>query len=49
MGYNPFMLMYGFQPISLVTMGLANEHIQFVKAFLSDHMDMLQLARQNIR
>ena len=41
MGYNPFMLMYGFQPRSPVTVGLANERIQFVKDFLSNHMDML--------
>ena len=26
-GYNPFMLMHGFQPRSPVTMGLANEHM----------------------
>ena len=49
MGYSPFMLMYGYQPKSPVMVGLANERIQFVKDFLSDHMDMLQLARQNIR
>ena len=48
-GYNPFMLMYGYQPRSPVTVGLANERIQSVKDFLSDHMDMLQLAHQNIR
>ena len=49
MGYSPFMLMYGFQPRSPVTVGLANERIQSVKDFLTDHMDMLRLARQNIR
>ena len=43
------MLMYGFQPQSLVTVGLANEKIQQVKDFLQDHMDMLRLARQNVR
>ena len=26
-GYSPFMLMYGFQPKSLVMMGLANKRI----------------------
>ena len=41
--------MYGYQPRSPVTVGLANEHIQSVKNFLSDHMDMLRLMRQNIR
>ena len=30
-------------------MELANEHIQSVKDFLSDHMDMWRLTRQNIR
>ena len=49
MGYIPFTLMYGFQPRSPVMVGLANERIQSVKDFLSDHMDMLRLARQNIR
>ena len=43
------MLMYGFQPRSPVTMGLANETIQQVKDFLQDHMDMLRLAHQNVR
>ena len=43
------MLMYGFQPRSPFMVGLANEHIQSVKDFLSDHMDMLRLAHQNIR
>ena len=47
--FSPFMFMYGFQPRSLVIMGLANEKIQQVKDFLQDHMDMLQLARQNVR
>ena len=48
-GYSPFMLMYGYQPRSPITVGLANERIQSVKDFLSDHMDMLGLAHQNIR
>ena len=47
--FSPFMLMYGFQPRSPVSVGLANEKIQQVKAFLQDHMDMLRLARQNVR
>ena len=40
--------MYGFQPRSPVTVGLANEKIQQVKDFLQDHMDMLRLVRQNV-
>ena len=48
-GFSPFMLMYGFQPRSPVTVGLATEKIQQVKDFLQDHMDMLQLAWQNIQ
>ena len=39
--FSPFMLMYGFQPRSRATMGLANEKIQQVKDFLQGHMDML--------
>ena len=48
-GFSPFMLMYGFQPRSPVTVGLANEKIQQVKDFLQDHMDMLRVSRQNVR
>ena len=48
-GFSPFMLMYGFQPRSPVSVGLANEKIQQVKDFLQDHMDMLRVARQNVR
>ena len=48
-GFSPFMLLYGFQPRSPVTVGLANEKIQQVKDFLQDHMDMLRVARQNVR
>ena len=47
-GFSPFMLMYGFQPRSPVSVGLANEKIQQVKDFLQDHMDMLRVARQNV-
>ncbi|MCO5573115.1 hypothetical protein L7F22_026880 [Adiantum nelumboides] len=42
------MLMYGFQPRSPVTVGLATEKLQHVKDFLQGHMDMLKLARQNV-
>ena len=48
-GYSPFMLMYGYQPKSLVMVELANERIQSIKNFLSNHMHMLRLARQNIK
>ena len=48
-GFSPFMLMYGFQPRSPVSMGLANEKIQQVKDFLQDHMDMLRVALQNFQ
>ena len=47
-GFSPFMLMYGFQPISPVTVGLANEKIQQVKDFLKNHQEMLRWACQNI-
>ena len=46
--FSPFMLMYGFQPRSPVTVGLTTEKIQHVKDFLQDHMDMLKIARQNV-
>ena len=36
--FSPFMLMYGFQPRSLVMVGLANEKIHQVKDFLKDHI-----------
>ena len=31
--FSPFMLMYGFQPRSPITIGLANEKLQHVKDF----------------
>ncbi|MCO5548799.1 hypothetical protein L7F22_002261 [Adiantum nelumboides] len=43
------MLMYGFQPRSPVTVGLATKKLQHVKDFLQDHMHMLKLARHNVR
>ena len=43
-GFIPFMLIYGFQPRSPVSVGLANEKIHQVKDFLQDHMDMLRVA-----
>ena len=39
--FSPCMLMYGFQPRSPITVGLANEKTQEVKDFIQDHMDML--------
>ena len=48
-GFSPFMLMYGFQPRSPVTIGLGNERIQHVKDFLQDHFDMLKIARLNVK
>ena len=48
-GFSPFMLMYGYQPRSPVSVGLANEKIQQVKDFLQDHFDMLKVACQNVR
>ena len=47
-GFSPFMLMYGFQPRSPVSVGLANEKINKVKDFLQDQMDMLRVARLNV-
>ena len=47
--FSPFMLMYGFQPRSPVTVGLTTEKIQHVKDFLQDHMDVLKIAHQNVR
>ena len=46
--FSTFMLIYGFQPRTSVMMGLATEKIKEVKDFLQDHMDMLQLGRQNV-
>ena len=45
--FSPFMLMYGYQPRSLVMVGLATKKLQQVKDFLQDHFDMLQVARRN--
>ena len=41
--------MYGYQPISPMVVGLAAKRIQIVKDFLTDHMDMLRFAHQNIQ
>ena len=34
--FSPFMLMYGFQPRSLIAIELEKEKLQFVKEFLED-------------
>ena len=47
--FSPFMMMYGFQPRSPISVGLATKKLQQVKEFLAEHMDMLKFARQNIR
>ena len=44
--FSPFMFMYGFQPTSLVRVGLANEKPHQVKEFLQDHINVLQVACQ---
>ena len=43
------MLMYGYQPRSPITVGLATEKIQQVKDFLQNHFDMLKVTRHNVR
>ena len=48
-GFSPFMLMYGYQPRSPMTVGLATEKVQQAKEFLQEHFDMLRLARQNVQ
>ena len=40
-GFSPFMLMYGFQPRSLIAIGLEKEKLQSVKEFLEDMQSML--------
>ena len=47
--FSPFMLMYGFQSRSPVSVGLANEKLHHVKDFLQDYMDMLKVACQNVQ
>ena len=41
--------MYGFQPTSLIAVGLEKEKLQSVKEFLEDMQDMLQAAKDSIR
>ena len=48
-GFSPFMLMYGFQPRSPVSVGLANERSHQVKDVLQDHFDMLRVAIQKVK
>ncbi|MCO5587003.1 hypothetical protein L7F22_040948 [Adiantum nelumboides] len=47
-GFTPFMLMNGFQPRSLMVVGLEKEKIQSVKDFLEDMNDMLKAACESI-
>ena len=43
------MLMYGSQPRSPIMVGLAiGKKIHRVKDFLQDHMEMVQIYRQNV-
>ena len=48
-GYTPFMLMYGFQPRSQVTVGYQGLTHEPARNFLQDIQKMLQFARQSIR
>ena len=48
-GFNPFMLIYGFQPRSHIALGLEKEKLQSVKEFLEDMQSMLQIARDSTR
>ena len=47
--FSAFMLMYGFQSWSPITVVLATERLQHVKEFLQDHLDMLRLACKNVQ
>ena len=43
------MLMYGFQPRSVIMVGLVSKNLQHVKEFLQDHIDMLKLFFHNVK
>ena len=47
-GYSPFMLMYGFQPRSPVTVGYQGLTHEAARNFLQDMQETLQFARQSI-
>ena len=46
--FSPFKLMYGFQPISPIAIGLDKKKLQYVKEFLEDMQSMLLIARDRI-
>lgn len=43
-GFSKFMLMYGCQPRSPMTVGWTTEKVQQAKEFLQEHFDMLRIA-----
>ena len=47
--FSPFTLMYGYQPRSLITVGLVMEGIPQAKDFLNKNFDMFRVARQNVK
>ncbi|KAJ7565990.1 hypothetical protein O6H91_02G084000 [Diphasiastrum complanatum] len=48
-GYNPFMLMHGFQPHSPTAVGFKQEKVEAVKNFLEDLNQMIEHAKRSIR
>ena len=49
MGYRPFMLMYGFQPHTLIDVNIYNDELRSTQNFLRDMQYMLHIARDNTK
>ena len=48
-GFTPFMLMYGYQPRSPISVGLKGLKVQAAVDFLQDMQEMLQIAKESIK
>ena len=48
-GFDHFMIMYGYQPKSPMTVGLATKTVEKEQEFIQENFDILRIARQKVK